>query len=88
VQIVTTRNAGTPLVRGDTVLLALDLWEHAYYLDHQNRRAAYVSTFLDELVNWDGVNHILAGLTPGADPRPSRARAPADLAAREQAQAR
>jgi Fe-Mn family superoxide dismutase len=58
--IVTTANAGTPLVRGDPVLLALDLWEHAYYLDHQNRRGVYVSTFLDELVNWDFANRTLA----------------------------
>jgi superoxide dismutase, Fe-Mn family len=79
VQIVTTGNAGTPLVRGDTALLALDLWEHAYYLDHQNRRSAYVSTFLDELVNWEGVNRILTDLAAGGDARPSRARAPADV---------
>lgn len=59
-EIVMTPNAGTPLVRGDTVLLALDLWEHAYYLDHQNRRAAYVATFLDELVSWEFANQALA----------------------------
>jgi Fe-Mn family superoxide dismutase len=58
-EIVVTPNAGTPLVRGDTVLLALDLWEHSYYLDHQNRRAAYVATFLDELVNWELANGVL-----------------------------
>jgi superoxide dismutase, Fe-Mn family len=80
VQIVTTGNAGTPLVRGDTALLALDLWEHAYYLDHQNRRSAYVGSFLDELVDWDGVNRILASLTAGGDTRPSRVRAPAEAA--------
>jgi len=55
-EIVTTSNAGTPLVRGDLALLALDLWEHAYYLDHQNRRSAYVSAFLEELVNWEFAN--------------------------------
>ena len=59
-EIVTTSNAGTPLVRGDVALLALDLWEHAYYLDHQNRRSAYVGTFLEELANWDFANQRLA----------------------------
>src|ERR1700730_13322620 len=57
--IVTTSNAGTPLVRGDTALIALDLWEHAYYLDHQNRRGAYVNTLLEGLVNWEEANRTL-----------------------------
>jgi Fe-Mn family superoxide dismutase len=75
-EIVTTANAGTPLVRGDTALLALDLWEHAYYLDHQNRRSAYVSTFLEELVSWEDANRVLASLTaPGEMRAAARARA-------------
>jgi Fe-Mn family superoxide dismutase len=75
VEILVTHNAVTPFTRGDTVLLALDLWEHAYYLDHQNRRAAYVSTFLEELVSWELANQELAELTrcspraPDADGR-------------------
>lgn len=68
-EIVATRNAATPLTRGDTALLALDLWEHAYYLDHQNRRAAYVAAFLEELVSWEYANRVLAGLVP-ADEAP------------------
>jgi len=61
-EIIVTHNAATPLVRGETVLLALDLWEHAYYLDHQNRRAAYVAMFLDELVCWEYPNRVLEEL--------------------------
>jgi superoxide dismutase, Fe-Mn family len=78
-EIVTTSNAGTPLVRGDTALLALDLWEHAYYLDHQNRRSAYVSTFLEELVSWEDANRVLASLSAPPDVRAAaRARAAAE----------
>lgn len=61
-EIVVTADAGTPLVFGDTPILALDLWEHAYYLDHQNRRTAYVDAFLEELVNWDFANRMLSGV--------------------------
>jgi Fe-Mn family superoxide dismutase len=68
-EIVTTSNAGTPLVRGDVALLALDLWEHAYYLDHQNRRAAYVTSFIEELVNWEQANRTLAELRTVRAPR-------------------
>ncbi|WP_394694267.1 superoxide dismutase [Hyphobacterium sp.] len=49
-----TLNAETPLTEDGVVpLLTMDVWEHAYYLDYQNRRPDYIETFLDKLVNWD-----------------------------------
>ncbi|MDE1985190.1 MAG: superoxide dismutase [Alphaproteobacteria bacterium] len=59
-EVTATTNADTPLVHGKVPLLTIDVWEHAYYLDYQNRRPDYVKTFLDKLVNWDFVNANLA----------------------------
>ncbi len=60
-KITSTPNAETPLAQGKVALLTVDVWEHAYYLDYQNRRPDFVQTFLDRLVNWDFVARNLAG---------------------------
>ena len=52
-KVTNTSNADNPLVHGQVPLLTLDVWEHAYYLDYQNRRADYVKAVLDNLFNWE-----------------------------------
>jgi len=52
-KVVKTSNADVPLTTGIKPLLTIDVWEHAYYLDYQNRRADYVNAVLDKLINWE-----------------------------------
>lgn len=51
--IVKTANAETPITDGYEPIIACDVWEHAYYIDYRNRRADYVTTFLDHMINWE-----------------------------------
>lgn len=51
--IAKTSNAETPLTKNSRPLLTIDVWEHAYYIDFQNRRPDYVNTVLDKLINWE-----------------------------------
>jgi Fe-Mn family superoxide dismutase len=58
-KIVDTHDADTPLAHGARPLLTMDVWEHAYYLDYKNGRQAYVTAYLDHLLNWDFAQHNL-----------------------------
>lgn len=61
-KVTSTANGDTPLAHGLTPLLAIDVWEHAYYLDYQNKRADYITAVLKHLLNWEFANQNLSGL--------------------------
>jgi Fe-Mn family superoxide dismutase len=58
-KVVKTANADTPLAHGQIPLLTMDVWEHAYYLDYQNKRPDHIKAFIDHLIDWDFVNENL-----------------------------
>jgi len=52
-EVISTSNAQTPLAMGATPILTIDVWEHAYYVDYENRRPDFVNAVIDKLLNWD-----------------------------------
>ena len=62
-KIVKTANADTPLAHEQKPILTIDVWEHAYYLDYQNRRADYLTAVIQNLINWDFVSTNLGAVT-------------------------
>jgi len=61
-KIVQTSNADLPLKHGQTPLVTMDVWEHAYYIDFRNQRPVYIETFLNNLVDWDFAARNLANV--------------------------
>jgi Fe-Mn family superoxide dismutase len=59
-KVTKTLNADNPLTSNQVPLLTMDVWEHAYYLDYQNQRPAYIDSFISKLINWDFVAQNLA----------------------------
>jgi Fe-Mn family superoxide dismutase len=58
-RVTATHDADNPLVHGDTPLVTIDVWEHAYYLDYRNQRAKYVTAYVDHLIDWEFVERNL-----------------------------
>lgn len=58
-KIVTTCNADTPIIHGQRPLFNVDVWEHAYYTDYQNKRRDYVKAVLENIVNWDRIETLI-----------------------------
>lgn len=59
-EIMSTSNAELPMTKGAKAVLTIDVWEHAYYVDYENRRPEFVAAVIDKLLNWDFANQNLA----------------------------
>ena len=62
-EIMKTPNGENPLMHGAKPLLGVDVWEHSYYIDYKNARAKYLEAFVDHLINWEHVEHMLDAKT-------------------------
>ena len=60
-QVMSTSNAELPMTKGATAILTIDVWEHAYYVDYENRRPEFVNAVIDKLLNWDFAQQQLDG---------------------------
>ena len=54
-EIMKCPNAENPLIHGKTPILGCDVWEHSYYIDYRNKRADFLNTWFDKLINWEYV---------------------------------
>lgn len=61
-EIIKTSNANTPMNQQKIAIMTIDVWEHAYYIDYKNLRAAYIETFLKHLINWEFAQDIFISL--------------------------
>jgi Fe-Mn family superoxide dismutase len=64
-EVTASSNADTPIAHGQSPLLAIDVWEHAYYLDYQNDRAGHVKAVIDRLLNWSFASENFERSAPG-----------------------
>jgi Fe-Mn family superoxide dismutase len=62
-KVLATHDAENPLTIGVTALVTVDVWEHAYYLDHKNERPKYIDAFLQHLIDWQFVEQNLAAVS-------------------------